>query len=347
MDADALPARLERDDAAPTVAAFPDGSVDTFYRVSAGGERVDTREAFADVVSTGSTDVFTLRREAVEPGGHAVNLGEGADRLGNDVVVAGHLDDPAFDDLPFEAVSMGAPATVSVYGFDDGDVLAVENSADLEGWTLADLDAAFGVRADPAMEAFLTSDVVCCVNWTSIPGLPDVLSALAELEVDGGWFVLDPGSVAGRSDAAVARLFDALERLTASYDVVLAANPREVDAMAAGLGRSADRDGEADADAALAHLRERAGLTAAVVHGESRAAAAASDGLVADENFDVDAVRHTGGGDRFDAGLAHALARGWGWADALRLGNACASWYVATGESGTPGELAGFLREEG
>lgn len=345
MATDPLPARLERDDASPTVAAFPDGSVDTFYRVAAAGERVDTLSAFGERVASGSTDVFSLDRRSVEPGGHAVNLGGQAHRLGNDVVVAGHLDDPAFDDLPFDAVSMGEPASVAVYGFDDGDVLAVEDSADLRTWTLDDLDAALDRTPDldsGDLDAFLAADVVCCTNWTSVPALPEALSSIAERDVSAEWFVVDPGSVAGRSDGAVARLFDALERLAAGYDVVLAANPDEVRALAAGLGRSAD-----DVDAAIAGLRERAGLAGAVVHGADRAAVATAEDLATAGNFDVNATRHTGGGDRFDAGLAHALARGWGWTEALRLGNACASWYVATGASGTAGELAGFLRERG
>ena len=86
-------------------------------------------------------------------------------------------------------------------------------------------------------------------------------------------------------------------------------------------------------------------MSGAVVQGEERAAVATPDGLLTRENIDFDVSRHTGGGDRFDAGMAHALARGWDWADALRPGNARASWYVGTGETGTPGDLADFLRE--
>ncbi len=332
-----LAARLERDEASLTVAAFPDGSVDTFYAVSA-GERVPTREAFGRAVAAGGTGVVTLHRDATEPGGHAVNVAAQAHRLGDDVTLAGHLDAPAFADLPFETVSMGEPASVAVLEFDDGDLLAVENSAALEAWTLADLEGALGGAGE--LEAFLAADAVCCVNWTSIAGLPGALASLASVDAEGGWLVVDPGAPVGRSGDDVVELLDALGGWTAGYRVVLAGNPRELEAMAAGIGGPTD-----DVDAALGALRRRAGVAAVVVHGESRAAAATADGLVTDENFEVEATRHTGGGDRFDAGLAHALARGWGFADALRLGNAAASWYVANGESGTPGELAGLLRD--
>lgn len=336
MEKPPLPSRLERDDATPTVTAFPDGSIDTFYTVFAGGERVDTREAFADGVGPDAPGLFTLRRTAVEAGGHAVNLAEQADHLGNDVQLAGHLNDSVFDDLPFETASMGDPSSISMYGFDDGDVLAVEQSDDLEAWTLADLSDTLD---DP--EEFLTADVLCCTNWTSVENLPDALDSLADAGLDGDWFLFDPGALAGRSDAEISQLLDTVARLTDSYDVVLAANPDEVGTMGDALGASSD-----DTDAAIAALREYVGAAGAVVHGKSRAAVATTDGVVSEQNFDVDPTRHTGGGDRFDAGLAHGLARGWDWEETLRLGNACASLYIATGESGTSGELAAFVRDQ-
>lgn len=316
------------------MSAFPDGSVDTRFDVAAGDERITTRAAFADHVA-GPADGVTLRRTGVEPGGHAVNLAIQADRLGCDVTLVGHLDDPALADLAFETVSMGAPSSVSIHEFDDADLLAVEPSADLAAWTVADLADALG----DGLDAFLAADAVCCANWTSVPGLPDALAALADRDVGPEWFVVDPADVAGHPDDAIARFADALDRLADGVDAVLTANPREVRTLAAGLDLP-----DGDVDAALPGLRETAGLAAAVVHGEDRAAAATPGGVVSVRNFEVEPTRHTGGGDRFDAGLASALARGWGWTDALRLGNACASRYVATGETGVAADLAGFLR---
>lgn len=330
-----LAARLERDETTPTITAFPDGSIDTFYEVSTSEGRVSDRSEFADGIEAGN-GVFTTHPTAVEPGGHAVNIAEQAVRLGNDVRLAAHLDDPAFPDFPFETASMGEPAAVSVYSFADGDVLAVENSSDLEAWTIEDLRAALG----NAFEPFMTADAVCCVNWTSIEALPDALETLAATGLEGDWFVFDPGALAGRSSGDITRQFDILEGLTDTYDVVLAGNPLEAATMAEAVGLPAD-----NIDAALPEMRERAGLASVVVHGASRAIAATAEGLVVERNFDVDASRHTGGGDRFDAGLAHALAREWGWEDALRLGNACASRYVASGESATRDDLTAFLRE--
>lgn len=331
-----------RRDAPPTATAFPDGSVDRFYDVFAGGDRVRRRESFAETVAAGRTASFAVRESAVEPGGHAVNAAVQADALGGDVTLVGHLDDPAFADLPFETVSTGAPSRVVIYEFDDGDVLAVEPSADVENWSLDEVRSATG----SSFEDLLSADVVLCANWPTFDALPDALAELAAADLDGGIFVFDPGEIASPSESAVRELFDALSDLTGSYDAILAANGEEVRALAGmvhdGVGGAGDRSDVADR---LERLRARADLTAAVCHETEAAVAATTAGRVRVENFDVEPVRNTGGGDRFDAGLGHALALGWGWEDALRLGNACASRYVATGETGSAADVAEFLRE--
>lgn len=334
-----LAARFDGDDRRPTVTAFPDGSVDRFYEVFDGDSRIGERASFARRINAERTTGFTLRPSAVEPGGHAVNMADQADRLGNDVTLVGHLDDPTFAELSFETLSMGEPSRVSIYDFDDGDVLAIDSSTDIEEWSLAALREATGA----AFEPLLSADVVFCTNWSSVHALPEALAELSAADLDGGYFVFDPGRLADRSATEVLRLIDALTDLTESYDVVVAANGTEVRSLAEHL---ADDNREPDdVGSALERLRAAAELDAAVVHETEAAVAALPGERVRVENFDVEAVRHTGGGDRFDAGLAHALARDWSWEDALRVGNACASRYVATGESATTTELGEFLRE--
>lgn len=331
-----LAARLTEAADSTTVSAFPDGSVDHLYTVYDGTERIRQREAFARSAAAGSS-AFTLGSRAVEPGGHAVNMAEQAACLGEDVTCVGHLDDPVFADVSFGTASMGKPARVAVHQFEDGDVLTVEPSADIEAWSLADLRA-----LDPPVASVLSADVVFCSNWTMFDALPSVLADLATADLSGDTFLFDPGSVAGRSADEIRDLADALAAVDRSIDVVLAASGEEVRSMAAVLG-----DGDTDADGygeALARIRSGSGIGAAVVHETDAAVAVTAEGRERVENFDVEAVRHTGGGDRFDAGLGFALARGWSWRDALLLGNACASRYVATGESAGRSELAAFLR---
>lgn len=335
MDPREVAERLLHDESR-TVSAFPDGSVDVRYEVGTGGERFEETDEFAAAIDADHTDVVSLDRIATEPGGHATNLAAQADRLGDDVTLAGHLGDPIFDDLPFETVSMGDPGRVSICEFDDGDVLFAENSAALGEWTIGDLDDALG----DDVESFLIADAVCCTNWTSIESLPRELGRLTRFGADGSWFLVDPGSPGGRTESDVELLLDALEGLTDGYDVVLAGNPREIDWLADGIGAQHD-----DVAAGLQKLRAEAGLTAAVSHGTETAVVATERGITASENFDVEPSRGTGGGDRFDAGLVYGLVRDWEWSASVCLANACASQYVETGTTGTPTEIASFLRD--
>lgn len=351
---DSLAARLESVDRRPTVTALPDGSVDRFCEVYDGDRRIRRREAFAREVRTGHSPAFQVRPTAVEPGGHATNMATQADLLGADSTLVGHVDDPVFAMLPFETVSLGDPAAVDVYQFDDGDVLLADPSAGAADWSLPDLRAATG----DAFESLLTADVAFWTNWTTFGRTPRALERLARAGLDGDYLLFDPGSLSTRSDGAIRRLFGALAALSGSYDVILAVNGGEARSLAAALdGRDADRgatgrddgaagpsDGDADLGRTVERVEAAADVEAVVVHEATAAVAATPEGRVRVENHTVDPVRHTGGGDRFDAGLGHALALGWSWEDALRLGNACASRYVATARSGTVDELAAFLR---
>lgn len=336
MDERLLADHLERDDETRTVTAFPDGSVDTFYDVTLAGERLGTRDAFAEAIRGEWSDVFEIERTAREPGGHGPNLAAQAAGLGNDATAVGLLDHPVFETVPYETVSMGEPASVAIHEFGDGDILTVERSAAVESWTLADLRTALG----DCFRSTMSADAVCCVNWTSIKDLPTQLESLADAHVAGQWLLVDPGAPPKGSNSDIVALLDALERLSEGYDVVLTGNSAEVHTIADGIGAATD-----DIDQAVESVRSETGIAAAVSHGEDWATVATAHDHWKVENLNVDPVRATGGGDRFDAGLVHALSRDWGWKLALELGNACASRYIATGETGTADDIAGFLRE--
>lgn len=328
--------RLRESDVTPTVTAFPDGSRDTFYHVRAGDRgRLTEREAFVERIRASGSRSLELACHAVEPGGHAVNLAQQARLLGGEVRLFGHLDDPVFDDLAVEAVSMGRPARVAVYEFDDGDVLFVEESPDIASWE-------FSTLADAAddLAGAMTADAVCCLNWASFDGMTDALLRLADRGFDGEWFLVDPGDLTTHDQGRVADLVDATAALQDSYDVVLATNRAEIEYVADSLAV-----GGSGADPPVEGVRERAGIAGAVVHDVDEAVAATESEVLSVRNYRVEHPRRrTGGGDRFDAGLVHALAAGWGWEAALELGNRCASFYVERGTTGTPAELAAFHR---
>ncbi|RCU48163.1 hypothetical protein DU504_13130 [Haloplanus salinus] len=326
MAYDALVARLDDGLDPVRFGAFPDGSVDDYYRLRDGESTVTSRPSFADAILAGR-DSFTLEHVVTEAGGQAVNAARQAAALGDDTVLAGHLDHPLFE-FDFETVSMGDPARVRVCLFDADDVMFVEESADLADWSAADLRAALD-----DVDAFLERDALCCTNWASVPGLGTALRTVAASDPDGGVFCLDPGPLsAGQANG----LLGALTPLGDAYDVVVSVNDDEARRLAAAAGG----DGRPTDPKALEAVRTAANAAGVVVHGADAAVASTAEGRVSVPTLDVSrGLTETGAGDRFSAGLARSLAAGWAWDLAVAMGNACAAHYVAGAGTGGVDDL--------
>lgn len=332
MPYDRLGRRLA-DRPAPTLATLPDGSVDRYCTMSAGAVGpLETRETLGREILDADWSAFRMDVESTEPGGQAVNVATQLHALGSGVTCYGHLDAPLFDALPFETVSMGDPADVYAFDFADGDVMFVEPSA-VADWTLADLR-----RVAPLRDVFAV-DAVCCGNWLSVPGMGPAFHRLADADLPRVPFVLDPGDIVGSGPDEIESLFRALAALQDTFDVVYNANRREVRAAAVALTDPPEGDhGRLDA------IRGATGIEAAVMHARDEAAVATAGELTTVASVPVDSPeRHTGGGDRFTGGLGYGLASGWDWELALALGNACAAYYVETGDTGTAGDIVEFV----
>lgn len=327
MPYDALVDRLSDGLDPVAFGAFPDGSVDDYYRLREGDATVTSRDSFAAAVTAGR-DSFTFDHVVTDAGGQAVNAARQAAALGDDVSLAGHLDHPIFE-FDFETASMGAPARVRICLFEADDVMFVEESTDLADWTFADLRDAVDV------DAFLERDALCCTNWASVPGLGAALEEMAARNPDGGVCCVDPGPL---STGQAADLLAALEPLGRAYDVVVSVNDDEARALVAATGREGwTSDGEGDT---LERLQAATNAAGVVVHGADAAVASTPAGRVRVPTLDVSrGLTETGAGDRFSAGLARALAAGWPWDLAIAMGNACAAHYVAGEGTGGVGDL--------
>lgn len=320
----------------PTVSTFPDGSVDRYCRLSAGAlDPIERRTTFAREARAGSRKGFGLDPERIEPGGQSVNAAAQAHALGASATCYAHLDHEVFADLPFGTVSMGEPALVNVLDFEDYDLLLVEESPAIADWSLATL------RDAAPLSTVFDADVVACLNWVSIPAMGEAFHQLAQEDLSRCPFVFDPGDVLGSDVPSHRALRSAVSTLQATFDVVVSVNATELRAMGAAMPGPPEPP-VTDADRVTA-LRELLGVTAVLKHGKREALAATEGGVVAVDNPAVDARRQTGGGDRFGAGLAVALGAGWEWELALACGNACASHYVATGETATAAALRAWL----
>lgn len=318
---------------AVAVTALPDGSVDHRYRVLGSNGGSLSRSDFAAELEAGAK-TFLLDYVGTEPGGMAVNAALQVDALGPTTRLLGHLDHDVFETLPFETASMGAPADVKIYDFEESAVMLTEESRDLETWSVRDARASIGDRLDD----WLGVDAVVCSNWSSVPNMTTFFEDLAASAIEGGWFVVDPGDVTVRTESDVDDFVNALGALSGSFDVVLNPNDDEIAAIADARGLSGSSVSEL-----LATVRADADITATVMHAAPEAAVATRTTTLRVPNYDTRGpVRFTGGGDRFTGGLATALATGAEWEVALRVANACATFYVASGETATTNNLVTF-----
>ncbi|MFB6072885.1 MAG: PfkB family carbohydrate kinase [Halobacterium sp.] len=326
----------ERDWGTPRVECLPDGSVDEYYEVYDGRDNhVASREAFGRLVAEGTSESVRLRPRGTEPGGQAVNAARQVDALGGEPGVLGHLDDPVLEGLPFPTRSMGDPARVDVLEFDAGAFMLSEESDDLRAWTPDDLK-----DVDPGFEYVRAADAVFAANWVSMPEVSEVLERFAD--VDGlGTVVFDPGDLTKSDPSEVSRLADSLSALAAVHRVVLSTNESEMryvaDTLAVEPGPLPERT-EA--------VRQRTGVDTAVVHDEDQAIGASDSEVVRVPNLETETVRRTtGAGDRFDGGLAFGLADDPPLSSALALGNACASYYVATTETADADVVTAYVAD--
>lgn len=361
MGYDELVDRLATEGCQPRITSLPDGSVDTYYTVFDGqGERLTDRETLGERIACGNHDSFPIERESREPGGQAVHMARQTHALGAETTLFGHLEDPVFAVLPFEAVSMGEPALIDVFSLADDDILLSEQSADLDDWSPATLeDAASSDTLRDALEA----DALCCGNWASIEGVTDALETLADGSVAAETVVVDPGPVSTRSNEAVENLLETLGELEGTTDVIYSVNRTElectaeaIDAMESdatvemvGANETAD-DVAVTAETgdleALANVREAAGISGVVLHAADIAAASTNAGETVLENLAVeDPRRRTGAGDRFSAALAVGYALGWEWETILALSNCCAAYHVETATTGGRDDLRTFLTD--
>jgi sugar/nucleoside kinase (ribokinase family) len=321
------------------VVSLPDGSVDTLCRVYDGGRtRITSREAFGRRVAAGDLRSVRLEEYDRAPGGQSVNAARQAHALGGEVTLFGHLDDPLLQ-FPFETYSMGDPAAVTVLSFDRTDLLFSRESSAIRRWSFARLHEG----AAPFRARIERADAVCLANWVTFRDLTAAMRTLATYDIDCP-VTLDPGDLHGSDPDEVRELRDAMATLDRYCPVVLSASEGELRALRTAL----------DIDATSSPARERAlretlGIAGVVLH-EQAAAVAATDsrlgaGTSTVPNIESGAMtRRTGAGDRFTGGLAHGLGAGLDAPVAMALGNACATHFVSTGETGSRAGLVRFLR---
>lgn len=320
-----------------TSTGFPDGSVDNYCRFQKGkGGYMKSKNEIVERLESDDSSSFCLRLERQEAGGKSFNMSMQCHKLGLETSHYGFLDHERFEDLGFETCSMGKPAQVTVAEFDNGSILLAHESNDLVEWSFESMKEFRGEVSD-----MISTDVVCCANWISLPHMNEELEKLVDIDFEAEVFNFDPGNLSNVQPDIVRDLFETLGKLAEDYEVLVHANTDEVEATAETYGI------EGDIPEKVNRIQEETGITGYILHSKPYAIAGTEKGIFEVENIVTNHVEtRTGAGDRFDAAVASARAAGWSWEEALALGNLCAVYYVENGETASPNNLRKQVKEK-
>ena len=287
-----------------------------------------------------------------DPGGCAVNMGDGLIALGVPFDCFATLGRPrhaAFDSFAAQCRSCHSwgksPGRTLAFEFNDGKLMfsavtqLAEFNTDLLNETLAD-----GSYLRSCTEA----KVIALTDWTLYPHMTscwkklqqDVYSQLKQRP----YFFLDLVDPSSRSKEDIFSMLQALQGFEPFGPTVLGLNCTEGNRVAEALQLSVvSQEIQAAKEQACA-IRSKLGISQVVIHGVKFAASASAEGSWAvDGPFCAAPKKSTGAGDRFNAGYLAGLMLDFSAEQRLLLGCACSGFFVREARSATPNEMADFI----
>ncbi len=355
-----LRARAARLASLPVVIGF-DGFVDEMITVVLERKDLETFTPVPDIktfgglisAAAGHSSLREITVNNVDPGGCAVNMGDGLLGFGIPVDLFATLGDPLH---PAFAEMTGRCRSVHSWGDEPGRTLAFEFADGKLMFSavrqLADFDAAH-VREclkDGAYAAACAgAGLIAMTNWSLYPRMTEVWRVLADevfaaLPAGKRIFVdlVDPSS---RSAGDIRGMLDMLPRLAkGGAKLTLGVNGNEANLLCELLGLDKAENAEASVAEQAKRLRTALDVDEVVVHWIRYAAVSGPDGDASAEGpFCAKPRKSTGAGDRFNSGYALGLLLGFSPRERLRLAAASSGFFVREARSASVDELADFL----
>jgi len=254
---------------------------------------------------------------------------------------------PEFEPLRRRAKlhSIGQSACTDAYEFDDGKIIA----SSLQPLNSLDWETVLSrMGIEKLRELFDSADMIALNNWTMIPHMSDIweklLAEVFPLLSDKRRLIfIDLADPSKRTAEDLSRALGLLGEFSCFGQVLLSCNKREALQLAAAAGISAQEDA---LEELCMQLQQKLGVHRVVIH-TLRGSIGCEDGvLVTAPGFYVSEPRiSVGGGDHFNAGLAHGLLYGLSLGDAMYLASAESGYYVRNADSPSEAELSAFLMD--
>jgi hypothetical protein len=338
-----------------------DGFVDEIIRVVNRRQDENHYEAMHEIAQLGSrissaagksTNV-ELVVERTKIGGNGPIMAHALARLGIRVTYVGTLGHPnlhpVFQEFAqtAEIHSIGEPGHSDALEFNDGKIILgkLESLRDI---TWPNIQARFG--RERFLQRFGSSDLVGLVNWTMIPHMSEVWSALLSevCPAMGGprrRIFFDLADPQKRTPADIRSALGLVTRFERYFNVILGLNEKEAYEIGAVLGLNFPRDSRDGLASMSAEIQRQLNIDTLVVHPVSYALAV-SGGQVAsiDGPYGPTPKITTGAGDHFNAGFCLGKLLGLDNASAVLTGVSTSGFYVKEARSPAVDDLVGLLR---
>lgn len=319
-------------------------------------DRVETIGRLGELISAsaGHSSLREIVIQKADPGGCAINMGDGLVALGVPVETFATIGEPphkVFADYASKAKlhSWGRePGRTYAYEFADGKLMFSSVSQFAE---FTPEDVARRLGDDQFQRACQQASLIALTDWSLYPHMTACWKLLQEqvfatLKHKPHIFLdlVDPSS---RSDADILAMLEALRDFEICGQTTLGLNQNEANILARLTQchcRKATTCTEAQQQAA--ELREAIGINEIVIHARQYATVADSSGAYSGRGpYCEKPLKSTGAGDRFNAGYALALLLDLAPVERIALATATSGLYVRTGHSPNLDELIAFLRQ--
>ncbi|MCS7089370.1 MAG: PfkB family carbohydrate kinase [Verrucomicrobiota bacterium] len=320
-------------------------------------DRMPTIARLADrlAAAAGKSTNVELVSQLTKLGGNGPIMGNALAQLGLQVVYVGNLGypnlHPVFEEFArrAEVHSIAPPGYTDALEFEDGKIMLGKHSS-LREVTWENILLRYG--RDQFARQMTEADLVAFVNWTMLPFMSDIWSAVLKeicpfLPASGRprtifFDLCDPEK---RTSEDIRRALELILEFRRYFQVILGLNEKEAYEIARvyGLDRG---DGSRAAVAQLAReIYQRVPVHTLVVHPVSYALCVTDDRLsMVDGLYTTKPRLTTGAGDHFNSGFCLGRLLGFSDAQALLTGVTTSGFYVIKAQSPTVEDLVRALR---
>ena len=244
------------------------------------------------------------------------------------------------------AISIANPGITDAVEFNDGKIFFGEMSG-LEQVTYENILAV--MEEGPFLDVVSRSHLLAMVNWTMLPYMNTIFSALLEKVLpclptsEARYLFFDLADPAKRSDGDLKDSLALIKRFGTHGHVILGLNLKEALHISSFLP-SCSLSSKDDLKKIAQLLYQWLELQTVVVHSPQRnACATKNEAYVINTPFCAKPIVTTGAGDHFNAGFCLSQLIGLNTFDSLTIATAFASYYVTTGKTPDLNAISDFI----